>query len=94
MSEEPLRAILRTFTYRPGWKFAIVDGRLMIRAMVIDTNDHSQMTPLCNVQSIPEFVRKDFDWPRWLLHVILEIEDHEAREFFKIDGVKVFDPHG
>lgn len=92
--EEPLRKLLQVFTYRPGWTFKIERGMLLIQAMVIDTDDHKRRTPLNFAQILPEFVRDDFDWTHWLFYKIMEVEDHEAREFFKIDGVKVFDPHG
>lgn len=94
MSAEHLRALLRMFTYRPDWKFTIHEDRLLIRAIVIDTDNHQRLISLSFETFIPDMVKDDFDWPRWLLHAIMEVEDHEAREFFKIDGVKVFDPHG
>ena len=94
IEEKLLKDLLQTFTYRPGWKFFVLDGAIHVQAMVIDTDDHERMTPLRFVRPLPQFTRDDFDWTRWLLYIVLEVEDHEAREFFKIDGVKVFDPHG
>lgn len=32
-------------------------------------------------------------WMRWLLDRIIEVETHEACEFFKIDGERVYAPH-
>lgn len=94
LQEEPLKKLLQKFTYRPGWTFEVEAGTLIVRAIVIDTDDPTRTTPLSFAQIIPQYVPDDFDWTRWLLRKIMEIEDHEAREFFKIDGVKVFDPHG
>lgn len=92
--EEPLRKLLRAFTYRPGWTFDVVAGDLIIRATVIDTDNLTKTTPLTYTRGLPLYVQDTFDWTRWLLAQIMIVEDHEAREFFKIDGVKVFNPHG
>lgn len=94
INEAPLRAILAKFTYKPGWRFYVEKGMLRVDAMVVDAYDHNKMTPLGYLHGIPSHVREDFPWERWLLDQIIEIERHEAMEFFEIDGVKVFDPHG
>lgn len=93
LNEEPLRDILRKFTYKPDWSFTIRDGMLIIKTFAPDTDDMKSIVPVSTVASIPRFVRAEFPWDRWLLDQIMSVEDHEAREFFKIDGVKVFDPH-
>lgn len=93
---EPLKAILRAFTYRPDWSFEIVYGAidtLVIQGRVIDTDDFSKVILLNFSASLPEAVRPDFDWTCWLFDRIMEVERHEAQEFFKINGVKVYDPH-
>lgn len=91
--EEPLRKLLRDFTYRPGWTFNVVGGLLLIEATVVDTDNPKQMIPLNFQVGLPSGVRDGFDWTCWLFHQIMTVEEHEAREFFKINGVKVYDPH-
>lgn len=94
LDEEPLNKILERFTYKPSWTFTICEGRLFIRALAPDTDDHTKIIPINFQTSIPRFRTPDYPWDRWLLDQILNVERHEAEEFFKIDGVKVFDPHG
>lgn len=92
--EGPLKEILRSFTYRPGWRFSVEDKHLVVRATVIDTDNPNQEVPLGFEISLPSFTDPVFDWTDWLFRQIMTIEQHEAQEFFKINGVKVFDPHG
>lgn len=92
--QEPLRVLLRNFTYKPGWNFYIGPDGLIIEALVTDSDNPKQNIRVSFGIGIPSFVRPEFPWDRWLLDQIMTVEDHEAREFFKIDGVKVFDPHG
>jgi hypothetical protein len=92
--ERPVRAILQSFTYKPGWKFSVMEGHLVINFKAVDTDNTENLIPISFVQGIPTLVRDDYPWDRWLLDMIMEVERHEAQEFFKINGVKVFDPHG
>jgi hypothetical protein len=91
----PLKDLLARFTYRPGWKFTLDrEGAVRVEAMVIDTDDTERVCPLSFRQMPPRHVYDGFPWEKWLFdEIIMKIERHEASEFFKIDGVKVFDPH-
>ena len=93
--ERPLRNILSNFTYRPGWKFSVKDGRLIIDAQVIDANNQTKTCPLTSVTQLPHFalMNKNFDWVRWLFEILLELERHEVKEFFRINGQPVYEPH-
>ena len=91
--EEPLQRLLNGFTYRPDWSFVIENGVLVVRALVIDTDNTGKIIPLQFGIGLPSRVRPGFDWTRWLFDQIMEVERHEAQEFFKINGIKVFDPH-
>lgn len=90
---ESLERLLQTFTYKPDWAFTIIEEGLLIRLIAVDTDNHRNRIPITFSIGIPSFVRPDFPWDRWLLDQIMEVEKHEAREFFKVNGVKVFDPH-
>lgn len=93
--DHPLQQLLRRVKYRPGWEFSInEDGAVVVTAEVVDSYDHSHTIPLVLRKFLPMHVRHDFEWERWLFEfVIMEVERHEAREFFEVDGVKIFDPH-
>lgn len=91
--EQPLRTLLRDFTYRPDWHFYVKGGYLCVRAAVVDTDDPTQICPLKYKQALPPYAPPSFPWQRWLFDQIMRIERHEAQEFFKIAGMKVYDPH-
>lgn len=42
---------------------------------------------------VPAAAYNRMSWMRWLLDRLLEVESHEACEFFKINGERVFAPH-
>lgn len=91
-AERPLRELLRHFTYRPGWEFRVHQGRLTITATVVDAYNPTQNIPLSFSQMIPLHTPNYFDWTRWLFDQVMNVERHEAREFFQINGVPVYDP--
>lgn len=100
-----LRAELARYTYRPGWEMSIetrpTDGwpELRIQFTAIDSRDPSRWILIPTGQTIPVDLRypgppswrKDFG--RWLRAALTRIEEHEAREWFRRDGVLVDDPH-
>lgn len=88
----PVEELLPRVSYRPGWQFTVADNRLRIRAAVIDAYDHSRETTLGRDIALPPACA-NLDWQRWLFDMLLQIERHEAAEFFTVEGVKVFDPH-
>ena len=93
INEEPLRQLLARFKYRPDWSFKIIEAELHINLIAIDANAQSKNAPIHYRQALPRYVRDDYDWVRWLFEVIRVVETHEMKEFFRIDGVPVFDPH-
>lgn len=91
---EAVSKLLQSFTYKPGWTFYVEADGLIIDALVIDSDNLEKTIRVQFGVSIPFYADAKFPWDRWLLDQIKMVEDHEAREFFKINGVKVFDPHG
>lgn len=90
----PIEDVLRKFTYRPGWKFSVFRARtLRIDAYVVDTDDHRRTILVTFEIGLPYPVPMHMDWQEWLFRQVMEVENHEAREFFKIDGAKPYDPH-
>lgn len=95
-----LKGILKNFTYKPGWKFRLEDFGsflvLCIDAEVPCTDEPGRMINIRFRENFDPLVHRAMDeraWMRWLRERILDVEKHEIDEFFKVDGVKVFDPH-
>ena len=84
-------------TYKPGWSFQWGephdDGRwLETHVEQPDAKgwdrDHHEKRSVTFAFVAPQ----PFD-PEWLRNRIAGIEDHETREWLRVDGVLVFDPH-
>jgi hypothetical protein len=98
LSTADLQAELERVSYKPGWEFRAYDGawhgqHLQIRCEVENTYRPGETVPLdIHVVLVGGF-ESPAQFHRWLLKRIVEAEVHEAREFFKVDGQIVFDPH-
>jgi hypothetical protein len=88
--------LVRRFQYLPGWSFEVhgdPEGvRLDITFAVPDADGPGTSQTQCVRTLVPPF-RADGDFYNWLRWRLERIALHEVREFFQVDGVKVFDPH-
>jgi hypothetical protein len=102
-----VRALLRRFTYKPGWTFTLMSdhtssfsswsGPDAIRVVfnAPDAYHPERVTEVGAVISVP-YALADADDDMlcaWLFEQVLAIERHEAGEFFAVDGRRPFDPH-
>ena len=92
-----IQAELERVTYKPGWSFTCYDGRwegqhLVITVDVLDAGRPGQSVTLDVHSSLPPIpdVAYLHTWLAWRLG---RIENHEMREFLRVDGHAVFDPH-
>ena len=104
MTTEEFRRLVARVTYKPGWAVTAIDdpilGAVVIRVAftVPDaTLESEQPLPLRIKYALPAALLVDMDERRALAYVferVMEMERHEAREWFKLDGVPVDYPHG
>lgn len=92
-----LAQVLARVTYKPGWRFAVYDGRfegqhLVITTQVLDAYDPDSTVTL-DVHSMLPPMRDEQQFLDWLLWRVCRIETHEAREFLRVNGVSHNDPH-
>lgn len=77
--------------YKPGWRFRLGgpgNTMLCVYARTPDSwNPDRQRFTQHQFQIPPEGMT-----PRWVLDRLLEIEQHEACEFFQVDGTRPFYP--
>lgn len=102
MSVSGLSDLLETVTYRPdftlsmhnqGWG-SVEKPCLILDMFVINTyHPEDPKMPLSMHQSIPRFVETVEDFYDWCLGVCVWFEEHESREWFKINGIPWRDPH-
>jgi hypothetical protein len=94
---EQVRAEVAKVTYRPGWTFAVAehgfeDPWLRIVAPVADGYDPGQSIDLGIDSPIPPMADTDA-LHRWLIWRLGRVESHESREFYRVGGFPLFDPH-
>ncbi len=97
LTTEQIAAHLKRLTYKPGWTFEVYQGRweghhIVIRTEVPDTYKPGE-TCVLDVHSFLHPVETVEELERWLMHRIVRLEIHEAREFFKRDNRVLFNPH-
>ena len=83
-------------SYKPGWRFKIAgpNGRfLCVYATTLDSLNPGRSRTTQHMFEIPDDLPDDRAWARWVFARLLDCEQHEAGEFFAIDGVRPFFPH-
>jgi len=99
-THDPCRCVLSVLpriTYQPGWSFEwqVNDEGIVLLHMRCSA-------PFKSLDSVTGAHRGDY-WvvvqppmpfdPQWLLDLLAWTEDHERREWLKIDGIAPFYPH-
>ena len=91
--------------YKPGHRFYCnLDHyaqlvRVRIEAIVIDSTvfpvDKQNETLLISDGYVPEHVRTEQDYYKWLQHLLIQFEAHESKEWLRFvdTGKPVDDPH-
>lgn len=97
LSTDAINAELARLTYKHGWVFKAYDDqwegkKIRIEAEVPDAYDPDRTITL-GIDSFLPPLCDEWDVRRWLIWRILRIENHEAREFFRLDGQVLWDPH-
>lgn len=94
-----IQAHLADFTYLPGWRFIVYDGEwegqhLVITAQVLDSRhvEEEVYTTLDVHSMLPPIPDTDY-LNRWLVWRLARLAIHEVREFARVKGEVIFDPH-
>lgn len=96
---EHLRAIVEATAYRPGWEFRLgtFDGHPALWIITDDVDSYDQTKPMRVTHAFPVPVTAygREEWEEWVLDRCLDVDRHEAGEFFMVDGRRLFAPrHG
>lgn len=107
MSNVILSDLVRNLQYKSGWTFHLMEsgglevpyipralGRnnLIISVRCLDSEGRGEVV-VSHQSQVPLVGHNDERWwRRWLLQQILNIETHEACEFFQVGGDKPFFP--
>jgi hypothetical protein len=99
LSLELLQGELAKVKHRPGWRFRLYQHpfrgvMLVVYANVTDSNTGEPLTigPRFNVPTIAQ--RSFGDFHLWMVDLLVHMDTHETVEFYRVNGVPLFDPHG
>lgn len=97
LTTDQIRACLKRITYKPGYRFTVYDGQWEGQHLVITTAVpdayHPDRTVTLDIHSPLPPMPDDAALHAWLMWRLWRIETHELREWFRVDGVPVSDPH-
>lgn len=99
MSIAQLNELLDKVTYRPDFSLAVHDNWdespcVILSMFVINTyHPENPKMPLTMHQVVPGFVESVEDFYDWCLGIYVWFEEHESREWFKVNGIPWRDPH-
>lgn len=95
---EGLESFFSKFTYKSNFEFTLIRSythggiELRIKMMVPNSDDPKNIISVISTHLIYEDIPCNYI-PRYILDLIKKLEIHEAEEWFKIDGKKIFNPH-
>jgi len=89
--------ILNEVGYKPEWTISVFEDPyegpcLYLTADVVDGYDHSKTVPLRIRSNIPPHRNRE-EFLIWLQWRLIQIEIHECREYFHVNGKPWSDPH-
>jgi hypothetical protein len=99
---EVLATLVEQLRYRPGWRFVLADmdrGQnsvgltFIVVGLFPDTYNPDTEIRVQHLFPVPPAAYDERSWRRWMFERVLEVERHEAAEFFVIDGERPYAPH-
>lgn len=101
-----LADLVAALSYRPGWRFGLYESdrgqgskglTFDVVSLGYDTHhpDNGETYRVCHSFIVPAASYNRESWQRWLLDRLVDVETHEACEFFRVGGKQPFAPnHG
>lgn len=100
-----LAALVAQCTYRPGWLITLQNDydrgqgsrglTLVITTDTINSYHHDRPMYVSHLFIVPAAAYDERSWRRWLFDRFVDVETHEAMEFFEINGARPYAPsHG
>jgi hypothetical protein len=96
-----LEELVKSVSYRDGWTFQLrfmdrgqgCSGLTLDLVAVVRDSLSPDTIRVRHLFPVPPAAYNRTSWLRWLLDRVLDVEQHEACEFFRLDGERVFAPH-
>lgn len=107
-SAKVLQDVVASVTYKPGWTLALkymkrhgehlAGGEgltLSVRVTCDDSTKAGEKVGLHHLFAVPPAAYNWTTWERWVLDCLIQVETHEALEWFKVNGCAPYFPaHG
>lgn len=93
LSDDQIRQFVSRITYKPGRELDAHNRTIHIRWAVPDRDGNDCKVQLRFSKHVPEGAPDLKFLEYFIMTFIEEIERHEMDEWFKVDGVRVRDPH-
>lgn len=100
LTTDQIRALLERITYKDGWDFYYYRGKFEGPHLVISFLTEDSFNPGADRIKLdvhtflsPNDIASEDAFLTYLAHRLARLEIHEMREFLKIDGKVVFNPH-
>lgn len=100
---DELADLIASCGYRPHWVLSLdpaldrgqgsVGLTLTVGVQTVDSYAPHGTIRVRHLFPVPPAAYNRASWQRWLFERLLEVERHEAMEYFEIDGVKPFAPN-
>jgi hypothetical protein len=90
----PAAALVASLRYKPGWTFKVagpLNRMLCVFARTPDSGDPTRLRTTQHQFPLPDL--EGTDLARWVFRCLLLCEQHEAGEFFAVNGFKPHYPH-
>jgi hypothetical protein len=94
MDRGTTKAVVSRLSYKPGWTFKVAgpfNRYLCVMALTDDSRNPTVQRHTQHMFEMPDLDGRDFI--RWVFDCLLLCEQHEAGEFFKVDGFAPFYPN-
>lgn len=97
-----LLALVERLKYKEGWRFSLSDvdrgqgsgGLTLVIDLTCQDSYHPERTMrVLHYMIVPPAAYDERSWRRWLFDQVLLVEQHEACEFFLLDGIRPYAPH-
>jgi len=95
----PVEEWIKRITYKPNFKLhceSNFNGAIQLNIVFKTPNSYNpkELVDINFSQTIDQRMISGFDYfVYWVREQIIRAEDHEMREYFKVDGKMVNDPH-
>lgn len=103
MTNDEIKEIFKSITYKPNWTLRLVERpdwidmwQYHFRYNTVDSADRTSKRQIESVGKLDGEHLRAMDRQQfidYIFNIIEGMEEHETREWFRVNNVAIFDPH-